>query len=82
MKAIILLKDIKLLSIIAVILMGIGSMAVAQEKDAIPKRILAIFAFKQALPWSIRIEESMRAALVSKSPFTIELNIEHADLPR
>ena len=58
-----------------------GVSALAAE-EPVPKRILAIFAFKQALPWAYRIEESMRAALASEPPFPIELNIEHADLPR
>ena len=58
-----------------------GVLASTAEKP-VPKRILVIFAFKQAVPWAHRIEESLRAALVSKSPFPIELNVEHADCPR
>lgn len=34
-----------------------------------PKRILAIFLFKQGLSWAYRVEESMRLALASKSAF-------------
>ena len=52
------------------------------EKESVPKRILAIFAFKQALPWAYQVEESMRAAIASESPFPIELNVEHADRAR
>ena len=44
--------------------------ALAAEEEA-PKRILAIFAFKQALPWAYRVEESLRAALASQSSFPI-----------
>jgi len=58
-----------------------GVSALAAE-EPVPKRILAIFAFKQALPWAYRVEESLRAALASQSSFPIELNVEHADLPR
>jgi hypothetical protein len=47
-----------------------------------PKRILAIFLFKQGLPWAYRIEESMRMALAAKSDFPTELNVEHAHLSR
>ncbi len=51
-------------------------------KKPVPKQILVIFAFKQALPWAYRVEESMRATFASESPFPIELNVEHADRPR
>jgi len=56
--------------------------SVLAAEEPVPKRILAIFAFKQALPWAYRVEESLRAALASQSSFPIELNVEHADLPR
>ena len=56
-------------------------MASTAEKPN-PKRILAIFLFKQGLPWAYRIEESMRLTLASKSDFPTELNVEHADLSR
>jgi len=52
------------------------------EKKPVPKRVLAIFAFKQALPWAYQVEESMRAAIGSEAPFPIELNVEHADRAR
>ena len=42
------------------------------EKKPVPKRVLAIFAFKQALPWAYQVEESMRAAIGSEAPFPIE----------
>ena len=51
-------------------------------ENPVPKRILAIFAFKQAPPWAYRVEESLGAALAWESPFPIELNIEHTDRPR
>ena len=56
-------------------------MAITADKPN-PKRILAIFLFKQGLRWAYRIEESMRPALASKSNFPTELNVEHADLSR
>ena len=53
----------------------------SEEKPA-PKRILAIFGFKQAMPFGYYTAESMRETLTSEAPFPIELNIEFADLAR
>ena len=53
-----------------------------QEKESGSKRILAIFGFKQAMPFGYYTAESMRETLTSESPFPIELNIEFADLAR
>ncbi|MEA3468706.1 MAG: hypothetical protein U9R57_10870 [Thermodesulfobacteriota bacterium] len=47
-----------------------------------PKQVLALFVFQQGLPWTNRIEESMRAALKIESDFPITLNVEHADQSR
>jgi len=58
-----------------------GVLASTAEKP-VPKRILVIFAFKQALPWAYRVEKSLRATLASEAPFPIELDVEHADRPR
>ena len=52
------------------------------EKKPAPKRILAIFGFKQAMPFGYYTAESMRETLTSEAPFPIELNIEFADLAR
>ena len=47
-----------------------------------PKRVLAIFAYKQELPWAYRLEESMRDKIARDAPFPIELNVEYADRAR
>lgn len=75
-----LIKIVVILSITALTIMT--SIVRAQEKKPPPKRILAIFGFQQSLPWAYRIEESLRETIDSQSPFPIELNVEHADLPR
>ncbi len=53
-----------------------------QEDEPAPKRVLALFVFRQGLPWAYRIEESMRAALKERATIPIELNVEHADRER
>ena len=53
----------------------------AAEKP-VPKRILAIFTFKQGLPWAYQIEQGLRAGITADATFPIELNVEHADRPR
>ena len=54
---------------------------VAQEHPP-PKRVLAIFIFKQGLPWTYRLERSLRVRLASEDHSPIELNVEHTDLTR
>ena len=71
-----------LLSVLLTWGVGKSSVMASTAEKPIPKRILAIFLFKQGLPWAYRIEESMRIALASKSDFPTELNVEHADLSR
>ncbi len=61
---------------------GKSSVMASTVEKPDPKRILAIFLFKQGLPWAYRIEESMRLSLASKTDFPTELNVEHADLSR
>ena len=75
------LGKLLLVVLLAWMLYNPGVLASAADKP-VPKRILFIFAFKQALPWAYRVEEGMRAALASEFPFPIELNVEHADRPR
>ncbi|MBT8274529.1 MAG: hypothetical protein KJO39_00130, partial [Bacteroidia bacterium] len=43
---------------------------------------LAIFVFKQGLPWTYRLERSLRAELASQALSSIELSVEHTDLTR
>lgn len=51
-----LLKNVAILSITVLILMGSGSIVMVQEKQPVPKRILAIFEFEPGLPWSFGTE--------------------------
>jgi len=44
-----------------------------------PKRVLAIFVFKQSMPWPYRLEQSLRASLTSNRSYPIELDVEYAD---
>ena len=83
-KRMIAFNSLKIVAILCIALtfMGSESIVEAQEKKPAPRRILAIFIFKQGLPWAYRIEESLRAVLASESHFAIELNVEHADLSR
>ena len=57
-------------------------MAQDADPELKPKQVLALFVFKQGLPWTNRVEESMRAALKTKSNYPIKLNVEHADQAR
>jgi hypothetical protein len=56
-------------------------LASAAEKP-VPKRVLAIFAFKQGLPFTYQVEKGMRAAFASESAYPVELEVEHADRSR
>ena len=76
------LKYCFILTIIAATFLCSGAVIAAQDKSLPPKRVLAIFVFKQGLPWAHRVEESMRAALATESSLPIELNVEHADQSR
>lgn len=82
MNAFTTLKKIAILSIMAHIFLGSVTLSGAQDKNPEPKRVLAIFVFKQGLPWASSIEESLRAALASESSCLIELDVEHADRSR
>ena len=63
---------------------GTGNLSegLESEKKPAPKRILAIFAFKQAMPFGYYTAESMRETLASESSYPVELNVEFADLAR
>jgi hypothetical protein len=56
-------------------------LASTAEKPA-SKRVLAIFVFKQGLPWTCNVEQGMRAAFSSESAYPVELDVEHADRSR
>ena len=51
----------------------------AQDKNLPPKRVLAIFVFKQSMPWPYRLEQSLRESLTSNPSYPIELDVEYAD---
>jgi len=59
----------------------VATFSLAAEEPG-PKRVLAIFVFKQGLPWVYRIEQIMRATLTSESSFPIEFDVEFADQSR
>jgi ABC-type uncharacterized transport system substrate-binding protein len=43
---------------------------------------LAIFAFKQGMPFTYHVEQGLRAAFASESDYPVELDVEHADRSR
>ncbi len=47
-----------------------------------PKRILAIFSYKQGLPFAFHIEQSLRKNLVSQSSHSFILDVEYTDQSR
>ena len=52
------------------------------ESNAEPKRVLAIFAFKQGLPFAYHMAESLRIELMKEYTGSLILDIEHADRTR
>ena len=63
--------------------LSVSSFADASDvKDSEPKRILVVLFFREGVPWSDLIVQSLRKNLVSKSPYPVELNIEYADRER
>ena len=73
------LKNCLILSIIAVASLSPVAGVLAQDASLEPKRVLAIFIFKQGLPWPYYLEQSMRAALGEATTSNIELHVEYAD---
>ena len=53
-----------------------------QDKNPPPKRVLAIFVYKQGMPWANHIEKSLRSALAAESSYPIEFNVEYTDQSR
>lgn len=51
----------------------------AQNYKPPSKRVLAIFVFKQSMPWPYQLERSLRAALTTNPSYPIELDVEFAD---
>ncbi|MCK5517489.1 MAG: GHKL domain-containing protein [Desulfobulbaceae bacterium] len=73
------LKYYLVLALVATLLAWSGTDLSAQDQDPSPKRVLAIFVFKQSMPWPYRLEQSLRAALTSDRSYPIKLNVEYAD---
>ena len=73
------LKHYLVLVLVAIALAWSGTVLSAQDQDPSPKRVLAIFVFKQSMPWPYRLEQSLRTALTSDRSYPIKLNIEYAD---
>jgi len=76
------LKYCLILSIIAAASLWSGADISAQDKNPAAKRVLAIFVFKQGMPFVYHVEQSLRAALATDSSYPIELNVEYADQSR
>ena len=73
------LKYCFILSVIALASLWSGEVIFAQDTKPAPKRVLAIFVFKQSMPWPYRLERSLRTALTSNPTYPIELDVEYAD---
>ncbi len=82
MKIFNILKTCVILSFFAASSLWSGADLLAQDKILAPKQVLAIFVFKQGMPWAYHIEQSLRKALAKKSAYAIELNVEYADQSR
>ena len=76
------LKSCLILSIIAVASLLPVKGVLAQDTSLEPKQVLAIFIFKQGMPWPYYIEQSMRAALGAATISNIEFHVEYADQTR
>ncbi len=73
------LKYYLVLALVAAPLSWSGTVLSAQDQNPSPKQVLAIFVFKQSMPWPYRLEQSMRAALTSDDSYPIKLSVEYAD---
>ena len=81
MKTVNALKKYIILSIIAVAPLWPCDIW-AEGVNPPPKQVLAIFIFKQGMPWPYYIEESMRTALNTEFGSSVELSVEYADQSR
>ncbi|MBW1636893.1 MAG: GHKL domain-containing protein [Deltaproteobacteria bacterium] len=72
-------RNYLILIVIAFASLWSGSFLLAQDVSPVAKRVLAIFVFKQSMPWPYRFEQSLRAALTSNPSYPIELDVEYAD---
>ena len=82
MKQFKILKFCLLLSVVAAVTLWPGENISAQDTVLAPKRVLAIFLFKQGIPWQIHVERSLRRTLTAESDFPVLLDVEYADQTR
>ena len=47
-----------------------------------PKHVVAIFVFKQGIPFTFHMEQSLRTALTSDPSYPVKFDVEHADRTR
>jgi len=55
------------------------SLSAAQTE---PERVLALYSFKNGIPWERLLNEGLQSRLVKSAGSSVELNIEHMDLVR
>jgi len=77
-----ILKFCLVLSVVVAVTLWPGENMAAQDTSPAPKRVLAIFLFKQGIPWQTHIEQSLRKTLATESVFPIHLDVEYADQTR
>ena len=82
MKRFEIFKICLILSVIAVTTLWPGTAILAQDTSSAPKQVLAIFVYKQGMPWAHFIEESLRTTLATELSSPIEYNVEYADQSR
>jgi len=75
-------KALKVFLALSIISLGGTTALFSQDVNSSPKKVLAIFIFKQGMPWAYHLEESMRTALSKKFGSALEFNVEYADQSR
>ena len=73
------LKKVSILTILALMLLGSGSIFCAQPEETEPKRVLVIYSYHEGLLWERLIDDSFRATLAANFTEPIDVNIEHTD---
>ncbi len=76
------IKICLILGVITVTTLWPGTDILAQDTSSAPKRVLAIFLFKQGIPWQTHVEQGLRKILATESVFPIHLDVEYADQTR
>jgi len=76
------LKNHIILRIVAAFLCLGTTVALAESMSPSPKQVLALFIYKQGMPWPYYLEESMRAALTAEFGTSLEFHVEYSDQSR